>query len=121
VEVHVPYDEDLTRVREVLSGVGAEVLEAELGQRGEVEVKVHELGQQTVMLRVLARVPPGKDLDVATKLRSRLVDELRANDMAPKNLPPALESAKLQIARPPEIVQPAAVESSSVPVPMFKP
>jgi len=129
VEVHVPYDEDLARVREVLRTVSAEVLEAELGQRGvlaqgdahALEVKVHELGQQTVMLRVLARVPPGKDLDIATKLRLRLVDELRANDMAPKNLPPALESAKLQIARPTDAVQPAAGESSSAALPLFKP
>ncbi|WP_394850565.1 mechanosensitive ion channel family protein [Pendulispora brunnea] len=124
VEVHVPYDEDLTRVRELLQSVSAEVLEAELNHRGVVEVKVHELGQQTVTLRVLARVPPGKDLDMATKLRLRLVDELRAHDMVPKNIPgAALESVKLQIARPAEPVQPVVNEgtTAAAPLPIFKP
>src|SRR5262249_20211634 len=78
VDVHLPYEEDPRRVKVLLSMLADKVLEDEGVKRGPVEVKVQELSEGSIVLRLVVRVPPGKDDDVSDLLRARVVEELRA-------------------------------------------
>jgi small conductance mechanosensitive channel len=77
VDLFVPYDEDVRRVRALLLAVAEKTIEELTGQPGEVEVTVEELTEGSVKLRVSARVPPGEDDDVSNDLRARILDEMR--------------------------------------------
>ncbi|WP_394825503.1 mechanosensitive ion channel family protein [Pendulispora albinea] len=128
VDVYVPYDEDLARIRAMLESVAEETLYAKVGERVRVEVRVQELGQGCVLLRVMGRVPPGKDDDISIALRARILDALRgANIMtAPRPMQVALpESAALRIAPPaaPSQVEQAEMTESgeTMPTSIFKP
>ena len=77
VDVHVPYEEDLQRVRSLLLSVTEKVVEEETRAESPVEVKVQELNEGSIILRVIARVPPGQDEDVGDVVRARVVEGLR--------------------------------------------
>jgi moderate conductance mechanosensitive channel len=77
VDVFIPYEEDLQAVRALLRSVSEATLEAETGRRGEPEVKVQELAEGSINLRVIARVPPGKDEDVSDVMRENIAEGLR--------------------------------------------
>lgn len=77
VDVFVPYEEDVRRIRTLLLSITQKALESLTGKPGEVEVKVQELSEGSVMLRVIARVPPGQDEDMGDELRAQILDELR--------------------------------------------
>jgi len=78
VDVYVPYEEDLRRVRTLLEDVAKRGLQEHTGSPGHVEIKVQELTEGSILLRVLARVPPGQDEDIADVLRALMVDALRS-------------------------------------------
>jgi moderate conductance mechanosensitive channel len=78
VDLFVPYEEDMRTVRALLLSVAEKTVEELTGQPGEVEVKVQELSEGSVKLRVSAKVPPGQDEDVGDYLRARILDEMRA-------------------------------------------
>jgi moderate conductance mechanosensitive channel len=120
VDVHVPYDEDLRRVRPLLTSIAERALEAETGKRGTVEVTVQELAEGSVLFRVIARVPPGKDDDIGDELRARILEELRdAGIGAPRARRAILiDGAELRVAAPSERRE---VEESKGPPKPFQP
>ncbi|MDC3962610.1 mechanosensitive ion channel family protein [Polyangium jinanense] len=119
VDVHVPYEEDLTRVRSLLASVAEKALSGQAGANGPVEVKVQELNEGSVLLRVIARVPPGQDEDLGDLLRERIVDELReAKIGAPRPRRAVLIESKIRVGAPPP---PEPVEEDSGPPQPFSP
>ncbi len=78
VDVYVPYETEMKHVESVLRAVTEEVVLAETGVAGAVEVKVQELTEGSIHLRVIARLPPGKDEEVGDVLKGRVVEALRA-------------------------------------------
>ncbi|WP_437680235.1 mechanosensitive ion channel family protein [Sorangium sp. So ce131] len=103
VDVYVPYEEDLRRVRSILSSSVQKVLEEETGQRGPVEVNVEELGEGSILLRVVARVPPGKDEDLGDAMRASVVDDLRSAGIgAPRARRAVLIDSALRVGAPAE-------------------
>lgn len=118
VDVFVPYEEDVRRIRALLLAISEKSLEALTGSRGFVEVKVQELSEGAVMLRVIARVPPGQDEDMGDELRAQILDELReAKIGAPRMRRAVLIDSGLGISPPPE----KKVEEESGPPNPFKP
>jgi small-conductance mechanosensitive channel len=101
VDVYVPYEEDMRRVRDLLAKVTEAALQEEPGA-GPQEVKVQELAEGSVLFRVSARVPPGRDEDVSDVLRARLLDALRdAGVGAPRARRAVLiDDAELRITSP---------------------
>ncbi|HSN98513.1 MAG TPA: mechanosensitive ion channel family protein, partial [Candidatus Nanopelagicales bacterium] len=77
VDAYVPYEEDLQAVSDLLSSVARKAIEEATGKPGDVEVNVEELTEGSVLLRVVARVPPGKDKDLGDLMRARIAEELR--------------------------------------------
>jgi small conductance mechanosensitive channel len=118
VDVHVPYEEDARRVRGLLERLTEQVLEEEGIRRGPVEVKVQELSEAAMLLRVIARVPPGMDEDASDVLRARVVEGLRAARVAaPKRRRVVILDSPLHVgARPAARLQ----EEDEAPEP-FKP
>jgi moderate conductance mechanosensitive channel len=120
VDVYVPYEEDLRRVRTLLTSVAESALEAETGKRGAVEVKVQELGEGSVLFRVVARVPPGKDEDVGDALRACVLEELREAGVAAPRARRAvlIDGAELRVAAP---AKPKETEENKGPPKPFAP
>ncbi len=104
IDVHVPYEEDLRRVSELLVEVTSKELEALMGAPGKVEVNVEELTEGSVMLRVLARVPPGESKDMGDVLRGRVVEELtKAKVSAPRPRRAVIIESRLRVGDPPPL------------------
>lgn len=101
IDVHIPYEEDPRKVRALLTEIGEKALEEEIGKRGPLEVKVQELSEGSILLRVIARVPPGKDEDVGDVLRAKIVDELRSAKVgAPRARRAVLLDSTLRVGAP---------------------
>lgn len=101
VDVYIPYEEDLRAVRALLQTVSEQTLEAETGQRGAPEVKVQELAEGSILLRVSARVPPGQDDDLGDVLRANIAEELRrAGVGAPRARRAVLIDSTLRVGAP---------------------
>ena len=85
VDVFIPYEENLLLVRSILEAL-APVFLAEKGRPKErIEVKVQELTDAAIMLRLAVQVPPGRDEDLTDVLREYVVYELtRAGVAAPR-------------------------------------
>jgi small conductance mechanosensitive channel len=122
VDVYVPYEEDARRVGPLLAAAAEAVLEAETGSRGLVEVKVQELNEASVMLRVIARAPPGKDEDIGDVIRARVLSELRDAGIGAPRMRRAvlIDDGGLRIAAPPEAGS-AEDEESKGPPKLFQP
>lgn len=122
VDVYVPYEEDPRRVRAKLTEVAEETLHAETGTSEGVEVKVQELSEGSVLFRVAAKVPPGKDEDIGDVLRARLLEALRdAGIGAPRARRAVLvDDGGLRIAAPAEPGKDEDEEPKGPPEP-FKP
>lgn len=104
VDVHVPYEEDLHRVRALLRSVADKVVEKETGARAPVEVKVQELTEGSVLLRLIAQVPPGQDEDLGDELRACVVEALRAAGIgAPRVRKAVLLDGGIHVGSPPEV------------------
>ncbi|MRG92476.1 mechanosensitive ion channel family protein [Polyangium spumosum] len=117
IDVHVPYEEDMPRVRDLLGSVVEREVEALTGAPGRVEVGVEELTEGSVVLRVIARVPPGESKDMGDALRGRIVEELcKAQVSAPRPRRAVLIESKLHVGRPPRL----EIEEST-PVAPFSP
>ncbi|MDI3282553.1 mechanosensitive ion channel family protein [Polyangium sp. 15x6] len=103
VDVHLPYEEDLPRVRELLTTVAEQEVEARTGAPARVEVGVEELNEGSIVLRVSARVPPGENKDTNDALRGRIVEELRkAKVGAPRPRRAVLIESTLGVKNPPK-------------------
>ncbi|MDC3954801.1 mechanosensitive ion channel family protein [Polyangium jinanense] len=103
VDVHVPYEEDLPRVRELLTSIAEQEVEARTGAPARVEVGVEELNEGSIVLRVSARVPPGENKDMNDALRGRIVDELRKAQVgAPRPRRAVLIESTLNVKNPPK-------------------
>jgi len=101
VDVFVPYEEDIRRIRALLMMISLKVLKELTGEDGVVEVKVQELNEGAVMLRVIARVPPGQDEDMGDELRAQILDELRAAKIgAPRMRRAVLIESGISMAAP---------------------
>lgn len=101
VDVYVPYNEDLGRVRSLLTSVAATTIEELTGAPTVVEVVVEELTEAAVLCRVTTRVPPGEDKDMGDALRARVVEALRvANVGAPRPRRAVLIDSALQVGKP---------------------
>lgn len=102
IDVHVPYEEDLKKVRALLEEVVSKALEERTGAPGEVGVDVAELTEGSVRLQVIARVPPGQDEELGDELRGVIVEELRAAGIgAPRPRRAVLIESKLSVGAPP--------------------
>lgn len=103
VDVHVPYEEDIPRVRELLASVAEKEVEARLGAPGRVDVGVEELNEGSIVLRISARVPPGENKDMNDALRGRIVEELRKAQVgAPRPRRAVLIESTLNVKNPPK-------------------
>ncbi|WP_438042364.1 mechanosensitive ion channel family protein [Sorangium sp. So ce128] len=102
VDVHVPYEEDVQRVRELLARVAEKEVELQTGAPGQVDVGVEELNEGSIVLRISARVPPGKNKEVNDALRGRVVEELcKAQVSAPRPRRAVLIDSQLSVKNPP--------------------
>jgi moderate conductance mechanosensitive channel len=118
VDVFVPYEEDVRRIRAMLLAITEKSMETLTGSRGLVEVKVQELNEGAVLLRVIARVPPGQDEDVGDELRAQILDEMReAKIGAPRMRKAFLIDGGIGISAPAEKEK----EEESGPPDPFKP
>ncbi|WP_438030513.1 mechanosensitive ion channel family protein [Sorangium sp. So ce233] len=116
VDVHVPYEEDVQRVRELLARVAEKEVELQTGAPGQVDVGVEELNEGSIVLRISARVPPGKNKEVNDALRGRVVEELcKAQVSAPRPRRAVLIDSTLSVKNPPkqEIEESVRVEPFS--------
>ncbi|MFS8070931.1 MAG: mechanosensitive ion channel family protein [Byssovorax sp.] len=121
IDVFVPYEEDVRRVRALLLSITEQAMESLTGACGPVEVKVQELSEGSVMLRVICRVPPGQDEDLGDELRARILDELRdAKIGAPRMRRAFLIDGGIGIA-PPAEKKGEAEEESGPPKPFAPP
>ncbi|AUX30698.1 MULTISPECIES: mechanosensitive ion channel family protein [Sorangium] len=103
VDVHVPYEEDVQRVRELLARVAEKEVELQTGAPGQVDVGVEELNEGSIVLRISARVPPGKNKEVNDALRGRVVEELcKAQVSAPRPRRAVLIDSTLSVKNPPK-------------------
>ncbi|MDI1477272.1 mechanosensitive ion channel family protein [Polyangium sp. y55x31] len=117
VDVHVPYEEDIPRVRDLLASIAEKEVEARLGAPGRVEVGVEELNEGSIVLRISARVPPGENKDMNDALRGRIVEELRKAQVgAPRPRRAVLIESTLNVKNPPK----REIEES-VPITPFSP
>ncbi len=122
IDVFVPYEEDVRRVRALLLSITEQAMESLTGACGPVEVKVQELSEGSVMLRVICRVPPGQDEDLGDELRARILDELRdAKIGAPRMRRAFLIDGGIGIAPPAEKKKGEAEEESGPPKPFAPP
>ncbi|UQA55343.1 mechanosensitive ion channel family protein [Polyangium aurulentum] len=78
LDVRVPYAEDNARVRKLLEEVAEAVIADERGAEGPPELKVQELTEASVVVRVAVRVAPGRSEDATDKLRLLALEKLRA-------------------------------------------
>lgn len=102
VDVHVPYEEDVQRVRELLARVAEKEVELQTGAPGQVDVGVEELNEGSIVLRISARVPPGMNKEVNDALRGRVVEELcKAQVSAPRPRRAVLIDSTLSVKNPP--------------------
>lgn len=121
VDVYVPYEEDLRAVRALLQAVAERTLEAEVGKRGAPEVKVQELAEGSILLRVIARVPPGKDEDIGDVLRANVTEELRSAGVgAPRARRAVMIDSTLRVGAPKPEEKDKEEESEGPPKP-FEP
>ena len=121
VDVHLPYEEDLGRVRSLLLAVTGRVLEEQRAARGPVEVKVQELSEGSVLLRVIAQVPPGKDEDMGDELRACIVEEMRAAGIgAPRARRAVLIDSTVRVGSPSE-AEKEGEEGAGPPAPFSPP
>jgi moderate conductance mechanosensitive channel len=103
VDVHVPYEEDVQRVRELLATVAEKEVELQTGAPGQVDVGVEELNEGSIVLRISARVPPGKNKEVNDALRGRVVEALcKAQVGAPRPRRAVLIDSTLSVKNPPK-------------------
>ncbi|APR82654.1 Potassium efflux system KefA protein / Small-conductance mechanosensitive channel [Minicystis rosea] len=101
VDVHVPYEEDLRAVRALLQSVAEKAHLEETGKPSAVEVKVQELHEGAIVLRVSARVAPGKDEDLSDVIRARIAEELRdAGVGAPRPRRAVIIDSALRVGAP---------------------
>ena len=104
VDVFVPYEEDVRRIRGLLMAITVKALKDLTAEESPiVEVKVQELSEGAVMLQVIARVPPGQDEDMGDELRAVILDELReAKIGAPRMRRAVLIDSGIGISAPKE-------------------
>jgi moderate conductance mechanosensitive channel len=101
VDVHVPYEEDPRRVRALLTSLAEQTLFEETGQRGPLDVVVEELTEGSILYRVSARVPPGKNDDVGYAMRVCIVEGLRREGVgAPRARRAVIIDTPLQVKAP---------------------
>ncbi|MDI1450963.1 mechanosensitive ion channel family protein [Polyangium sp. 6x1] len=102
VDVHVPYEENVQRVRDLLTKIAEKEVEQQTGTAPQVEVGVEELNEGSIVLRISARVPPGRNKDVNDALRGRVVEELcKAQVSAPRPRRAVLIDSPLSVKNPP--------------------
>jgi small conductance mechanosensitive channel len=119
VDVFIPYEEDLRAVRELLLSLAKAKLEEETGRPGVVEVKVQELAEGAILLRVIARVPPGKDEDIGDVIRAHVAEELRSAGIgAPRPRRAVLIDSALRVGAP---VAKDEAEEDEEPPKLFEP
>jgi moderate conductance mechanosensitive channel len=120
IDVFVPYEEDLRRVRELLTTTVEKALAEHAGTPGSVAVDVEELTESGVRLQVIARVPPGQDEEMGGELRAVVVEALRAAKVgAPRPRQAVLIESKIRVGAPPKAD--AAEEEESGPPQPFSP
>lgn len=102
VDTFVPYEEDLFRVRGMLEALApAFLIERGLPVRESI-VKVQELTEAAVLLRLVVQVPPGRDDDLSDVLRARVVAELsKAGVGAPRPRQAVILDTALRVSAPP--------------------
>lgn len=119
VDVYVPYEEDLRRVRGMLETLTETFLEEQGTKRGDIEVKVEELSEAAIQLRIIARVPPGADEDMSDGLRGRVVEALQSAKVgAPRPRRAVIIDSALRVVAPPGVF--VGEEDAGPPEP-FKP
>ena len=112
----------MRRVRALLQTTTEQTMESLTGACGTVEVKVQELSEGSVMLRVICQVPPGQDEDMGDELRARILDELRdAKIGAPRLRRAVMIDGGINIAPPAEKKKGDAEEESGPPKPFAPP
>lgn len=117
VDVHVPYEEDPRRIRLLLAQWTEEFLGAEGMKRGPAGVDVEGLTEGSVLMRIMARVPPGKDKELGDALRGHILEQLRsANVGAPRPRRAVIVDTVMSIGAP----EPFHIEEAA-PVNAFKP
>jgi len=110
VDVHVPYEEDPRRTRLLLAQWTEEFLDAEGMKRGPAGADVEELTEASVLMRIMARVPPGKDKELGDALRGHVLEQLRsANIGAPRPRRAVIVDTALRVGAP----APLAIEESA--------
>ncbi|MDI1429129.1 mechanosensitive ion channel family protein [Polyangium sorediatum] len=103
VDVHVPYEEDVSRVRALLTSIAEKEVEARTGAPANVEVGVEELNEGSIVLRISARVPPGENKETNDALRNRVVEALcKAQVSAPRPRRAVLIDSNLRVGPPPK-------------------
>lgn len=101
VDVYIPYEEDLRKVRGMLEAITHKSLQEEKVKGGEVEVKVQELAEGSILLRVIARVPPGKDEDIGDVIRANIAEDLRSAGVgAPRPRRAVIIDSALRVGAP---------------------
>lgn len=122
VDVFVPYDEDVRRVRALLLSTTEQTMESLTGACGVVEVKVQELSEGSVVLRVICQVPPGQDEDMGDELRARILDALgEAKIGAPRLRRAVMIDGGIAVTPPAEKKKDEAEEESGPPKPFSPP
>lgn len=119
VDVFVPYEEDLRRVLSMLEALAAAFL-VEIGVvKGDTEIKVLELSEAAVKVRLVVPVPPGRDEDLGDSLRRRVVSELtQAGIGAPRPRRAVILDSAVRVGPPPRR---EVEENDSGPVNPFSP
>ncbi|MFC7220230.1 mechanosensitive ion channel family protein [Streptomyces polyrhachis] len=120
VDVRVPYEADLDRVREVIAGVGDALSKAEPFSEqlwGPVEILgLSEVTLDASVLRVAAKTMPGKALGVERELRWRIKRELDAAGIrmqAPLPGEEPADDAAAGVAAPSALANPASPQSAA--------
>ncbi|MCK6586444.1 MAG: mechanosensitive ion channel family protein [Polyangiaceae bacterium] len=103
IDVHVPYEEDPRRVRALLAQWTEKALEEEGAKRGPVGVDVEELTEASILMRIIAAVPPGRDKELSDLVRARVIEELRASKVgAPRFRRAVIVDSTLRAGSPPD-------------------
>lgn len=120
VDVHVPYEEKLPQVVTLLEKLAPVFLKEKGVPQGTVEVKVQELTEATVLLRLVVQVPPGRDNDLGELLRARVVESLsKAGVGAPRPRKAVIIDTAFAVGAPAKAAE--GEEEASGPVNPFSP
>lgn len=101
VDIYIPYEEDFQHVKELLTTRLEQALTEEKGDKPTMEIKLQELTEGSMIVRVQVKVPPGMDDEMGAMIRSSVIQELKGAKIgAPRPRRAVIIDSRLNVRSP---------------------